>query len=72
MTVIYIVVPLAFLIAGAALLAFIWSARSGQLHDLDTPAIRMLADDEPFPSASRASGALFDESSDESVERTPA
>jgi cbb3-type cytochrome oxidase maturation protein len=25
--------------------AFIWSARSGQFDDLDTPAVRMLHDD---------------------------
>lgn len=46
MSVIYIVLPLALLVVGAAVVGFIWSARSGQMDDLETPAIRMLHDDE--------------------------
>jgi cbb3-type cytochrome oxidase maturation protein len=46
-SVIYLVLPLALLIVGAALYAFVWSARSGQMDDLDTPAVRMLHDDDP-------------------------
>jgi cbb3-type cytochrome oxidase maturation protein len=45
MSVLYIVVPLAMVIVGAAVFAFIWSARSGQMDDLETPAVRMLHDD---------------------------
>jgi len=45
MSVIYLVVPLAALIALAAVIAFVWGARRGQFDDLDTPAIRMLHDD---------------------------
>lgn len=45
MSVLYLVLPLALLLVGGAVLAFIWSARSGQLDDLDTPAVRMLHDD---------------------------
>ena len=47
MSVIYIVLPLALLIAVAAVIAYIWAVRSGQFDDLDTPGIRMLHDDEP-------------------------
>ena len=46
MSVIYLVLPLALVIVGAAVLAFVWSARSGQYDDLDTPAVRMLHDEE--------------------------
>jgi len=46
MSVIYIVLPLALVLAGIGLWAFIWSVRQGQLDDLDTPAVRMLHDDE--------------------------
>jgi cbb3-type cytochrome oxidase maturation protein len=46
MSVVFIVLPLALLIAAAALAAFIWAARSGQLDDLDTPGLRVLYDDE--------------------------
>jgi cbb3-type cytochrome oxidase maturation protein len=47
MSVLYIVLPLALLIAAAAVIAFIWATRSGQFDDLDTPAFRMLHDDLP-------------------------
>ncbi|MEP6781760.1 MAG: cbb3-type cytochrome oxidase assembly protein CcoS [Gemmatimonadaceae bacterium] len=45
MSVIYIVLPLAILIVAGAVGAFVWSARSGQMDDLETPAVRMLNDD---------------------------
>lgn len=45
MSVVFIVLPLALLVVGAAVGAFVWSARSGQMDDLDTPAVRMLHDD---------------------------
>lgn len=41
----YIVLPLALLIAGLAVGAFIWTVRSGQLDDIDTPPHRILFDD---------------------------
>ena len=46
MSVIYIVLPLALLIAIGAVIAYIWAVRSGQFDDLDTPGVRMLHDDE--------------------------
>jgi cbb3-type cytochrome oxidase maturation protein len=46
MSVVFIVFPLALLIAAIAVLAFIWATRSGQFDDMDTPAMRMLHDDE--------------------------
>jgi cbb3-type cytochrome oxidase maturation protein len=46
MSTLYLVLPLAFLVAGAALAAFVWAARSGQFDDLDTPQRRILLDDE--------------------------
>lgn len=45
MSVVFIVLPLALLVVGAAVGAFVWSARSGQMDDLETPAVRMLHDD---------------------------
>lgn len=47
MSVLYLVLPLALLLVGGAVLAFIWSARSGQMDDLETPAMRVLHDDTP-------------------------
>ncbi|HEU4990038.1 MAG TPA: cbb3-type cytochrome oxidase assembly protein CcoS [Gemmatimonadaceae bacterium] len=46
MGVIYIVVPLALIVVGAAVWAFVWATNRGQFDDLDTPAVRVLTDDE--------------------------
>jgi cbb3-type cytochrome oxidase maturation protein len=51
MSVIYVVLPLAAVMAAAGVAAFIWSVRRGQFDDLDTPAIRMVHDDEDEPDA---------------------
>jgi cbb3-type cytochrome oxidase maturation protein len=63
MSMVFILLPLALLIAGGMLVVFIWAARSGQFDDLETPARRMLHDDDPAgrPRPSRAE----DESSGE-------
>jgi cbb3-type cytochrome oxidase maturation protein len=45
MTVLYLVLPLALVVASAAVGAFIWTVHSGQLDDVDTPSRRMLCDD---------------------------
>jgi len=49
MSVLFIVVPLALFVVLAAVVAYIWSARAGQYDDLDTPAVRMLHDDDAAP-----------------------
>lgn len=49
MTVLYVLVPLALLLAGGAVVSFLWAARSGQLDDLETPAVRMLHDEDRPP-----------------------
>jgi len=46
---IFVLLPLALLIAAIAVGLFIWAARTGQFDDLDTPAVRMLFDDPPSP-----------------------
>jgi cbb3-type cytochrome oxidase maturation protein len=42
----YIVLPLALLVTGGAVGAFIWTVRSGQLDDVETPPKRILFDDD--------------------------
>lgn len=44
MSVVYLVLPLALMLVGGAVLAFVWSAKSGQYDDLETPAVRVLHD----------------------------
>lgn len=47
MSILYFLVPVAILLAGAGVSAFIWAVRSGQFDDVETPAIRILLDEEP-------------------------
>jgi cbb3-type cytochrome oxidase maturation protein len=42
----FVLLPLALCIAAIAVGFFIWAARSGQFDDLETPAVRILFDDE--------------------------
>lgn len=45
MSVLYIAIPVALVIALIAVLAFVAQVRNGQYDDLETPAQRMLFDD---------------------------
>jgi cbb3-type cytochrome oxidase maturation protein len=49
MSMVYLMVPGAFVLAGLAIWAFIRAARAGQFDDLETPAHRMLLDDDGSP-----------------------
>ena len=52
----FVLLPFALLFAGIALALFVWAARSGLFDDLDTPAVRVLFDDEASPPARSAGG----------------
>lgn len=56
MEVIYLLVPLALALAVAAVWAFAWSVRSGDLDDLETPPLRMLFDEDPTDQAGAPRG----------------
>jgi cbb3-type cytochrome oxidase maturation protein len=45
MSVLYIAIPIALVIALVAVIAFVFQVRNGQYDDLDTPARRMLYDE---------------------------
>ena len=45
MTLLFITLPAALIIAAGAVAAFIWAARDDQYEDLDTPPRRMLLED---------------------------
>lgn len=49
MSVMYLVLPLAFLVAGIAVFAFAWAAKRGEFDDLDTPPLRAILDDDQPP-----------------------
>jgi cbb3-type cytochrome oxidase maturation protein len=60
MEAIFVALPVALLVAGSAIAAFIWAAKRDQFDDLDGPPRRILLDDEPVAVESRRK----DESSD--------
>ena len=62
METIFVLLPLALLIAAIAVGLFIWAARTGQFDDLDTPAVRILFDDEEPRPAPRPAPAKTDDS----------
>ncbi len=43
---IFVMIPVALVLAGAALVAFTLAARRGQFDDLDTPPLRVITDDD--------------------------
>lgn len=49
MSILYLLIPLALLILAGAVWAFFWAVGSGQFDDLDTPAVRILMDDDEKP-----------------------
>ncbi len=49
MSILYILIPLALLLLGGAVWAFFWAVGSGQFDDLDTPAVRIVMDDDKKP-----------------------
>ncbi|NQU65785.1 MAG: cbb3-type cytochrome oxidase assembly protein CcoS [SAR324 cluster bacterium] len=46
MSIIYVLIPTSLLLGGGALIWFILALRSGQFDDLETPAYRILFDEE--------------------------
>jgi cbb3-type cytochrome oxidase maturation protein len=46
MSMLFALIPLAVILLIIAVWAFFWAVRSGQFEDLDTPAVRILLDDE--------------------------
>ena len=57
--ILYLLIPASLVLALAALAMFVWAIHTGQFDDLETPAIRILFDDQPAPvsSASPADAA---------------
>ena len=49
MSILYVLIPLGLLLLGGAVWAFFWAVSSGQFDDLDTPAVRIIMDDDEKP-----------------------
>lgn len=57
MEALYIMIPITLLLSGAALAACVWAIQKGQFDDTETPAYRILNDDDD-------DGAVFGEPHD--------
>ncbi len=51
MEIIYILIPLGLILLALAVAAFFWAVRSGQFDDLESPAWRIVLDDDRAPPA---------------------
>lgn len=49
MNILFYLIPLALLLLVVAVAAFFWAVNSGQFDDLDSPAWRILTDDDTRP-----------------------
>lgn len=54
MNVLFLLIPAALMLAGLGVVGFRWAVRAGQYDDPETPALRLLLDDEPRPAPPRA------------------
>lgn len=50
MSIIAILIPLGIVLVGGAAWAFVWAVNHGQFDDLESPAYRILFDDDDEPS----------------------
>lgn len=64
MTLLYALVPLSLLLLGIAIVVFFWAVRSGQFDDMESPAHRILFDEDELqaPAADKSSGTPADSS----------
>lgn len=54
MEIIFLLIPLALVMLGIAIAAFIWAVRSDQFDDLEREAQRILFDEDSLPAATRS------------------
>jgi cbb3-type cytochrome oxidase maturation protein len=48
-SIIFVLIPLGLVILGVAVFAFFWASRTGQFDDLESPAWRILMDEDDRP-----------------------
>lgn len=46
MKILLVLIPISLALLGVAVAGFLWAVRSGQFDDLDSPAWRILSDDD--------------------------
>lgn len=65
MTILYLLIPLSLVLLAFAIWAFFWAVNSGQFDDLDSPAWRILLEDDRKPPQSPG------QATDEETPRAP-
>lgn len=60
MSVLFLVLPIALVLAAAGVAGFLWAVRQGQYDDLDTPPYRAMFDDEDDLHVTESSGGKRD------------
>lgn len=58
MSVIFVLLPVAVLLAIAFVVMFVWATRDGQFDDVSTPQVRVLFDDDQADAAKKPRAAL--------------
>ncbi len=61
MEILYLLIPIAVVVAAVAIGFFVWTVRSGQYDDMDGPAHRILMDDDDPKIPRRPPAGLKDE-----------
>jgi cbb3-type cytochrome oxidase maturation protein len=51
MNILYLLIPLGLVMLALSLWGFFWAVRQGQFDDLESPAMKILLDDETRPAA---------------------
>lgn len=71
MDILYLLIPIALVLAGVAIAAFFWSVNSGQFDDLESPAHRILYDDDEdlIPEDARPDSTPADKAGNASEDR---
>ena len=46
MSILFVLIPLGLVLLAMAIAAFVWAVNSGQFDDLETPAVRILLDND--------------------------
>lgn len=68
MELVFVLLPLALILAGVGVAAFVWAAKRGQFDDLETPAVRILFEDEEL--GTNAQGDESDEETRRAADET--
>ena len=58
MSILYFLIPLSLVLASFFVICFVWSVKSGQMDDLDTPSYRLLLDDDIAPNNNQPHGII--------------